>query len=145
MENRFEAQTKTTHFHWILDLFALTKHSDAFPITGLKLGVVVSIKCWPLLRILDLQLDSWFKNSNSSVTERTIESFVLLHHIFKQSKIKGKRNDNLLANTHSQARLRLNKSHLLENFMYRAAISSHNKGYSLKALAGSRALNISLI
>ena len=58
MENRLEAQAKTTHCHWILDLFALTKHSDAFPITGLKLGVIVSIKCWSLLRIFYLQLDS---------------------------------------------------------------------------------------
>ena len=58
MKNRFEAQAKTTHFQWIIDLFALTKHSDAFPITGLKLGVIVSIKCGSLLRIFYLQLDS---------------------------------------------------------------------------------------
>ena len=96
MENRFEAQAKTTHFQWIFDLFALTKHSDAFPITGLELGVIVSIKCGPLLRILHLQLDSWFKNSNSSVIERTIELYVLLRHVSKIKK--SKRNDNLLAN-----------------------------------------------
>ena len=58
MENRLEAQAKTAHFHWIFNLFALTKHSDAFPVTGLKLGVIVSIKCGALLRILHLQLDS---------------------------------------------------------------------------------------
>ena len=58
MENRLKAQAKTTHFQWIFNLFALTKHSDAFPVTELKLGVIVSIKCWSLLRILHLQLDS---------------------------------------------------------------------------------------
>ena len=143
MENRLEAQSKTTHFHWILDLITLTKHSDAFPITGLELGVIVSIKCGPLWRILHLQLDSWFKKSNSSVIERAIELHLLLHHVFKQWKIKSKRNDNLLANAHLQARLRLNKPHLLEKFTDRAAISSHNKAYSLKELAGNREFNIS--
>ena len=75
--------------------------------------------------------------------ERAIELHLLLHHVFKQWKIKSKRNDNLLANAHLQARLRLNKPHLLEKFTDRAAISSHNKAYSLKELAGNRELNIS--
>ena len=51
MENRLETQAKTTSFHWVLDPFALTKHSDAFPVTGLKLGIIVCIKCGSLLRI----------------------------------------------------------------------------------------------
>ena len=99
MENRLEAQAKTTHCHWILDLFALTKHSDAFPITGLKLGVVVSIKCGSLLRILHLQLADLIIATLSFVIERAIELYVLLHYVFKQSKIKSKRNDYLFANT----------------------------------------------
>ena len=58
MEHRLERQTKTILLYQIFDLFALKKHSDTFPVTVLKLGVIVSIKCGSLLRILRLQLDS---------------------------------------------------------------------------------------
>ena len=45
-----ETKAKPTNFHWIFDFVTVTEHSDPPPVAFGKLGVIVRIKRWSLLR-----------------------------------------------------------------------------------------------
>ena len=48
MEDRLEAQTKATNFHWVLLLDAVVQHANPCPVLFSKEGVIVGVQCWPL-------------------------------------------------------------------------------------------------
>ena len=50
MKYRLETQAKPTHFHGIFNFDTVTNHSDARPVLFGKLGIVVGIKSWSLLK-----------------------------------------------------------------------------------------------
>ena len=51
-----ETKAKPTNFHWIFDFVTVTEHSDPPPVAFGKLGVIVGIKRWSLLRSYKFEL-----------------------------------------------------------------------------------------